>query len=405
MTSLNIQEPAVINGPLAANAKKVFFPNLDGLRFICFLLVFLFHSYKVLFANLKGTVVYDIVEFLFQHGELGVNFFFVLSGFLITFLLIREVEVSGTVHIKNFYIRRVLRIWPLFYLCVFIGFVVWPLAKHFAGAASVETSDPWYYVFLVNNFDYIHQQSISEQLFPDALILIVLWSVAVEEQFYLVWPVILKYIPKRGYPLIFLAIILFTLVFRFFHVGDRGGDLHDIAVLRFHTFAVIGDMAVGALMAYYCSYQSRFLVWVTNLKKSQLLFIYLMSVAVLLFREQLFGHFAVATILERVVIAILFGLIILEQNFCKNSFFKFSSFKNMSKLGMYTYGLYCLHFLVISILGSVAQKLGFLLDNPVTAIVITLLALFFSIILCILSYRFYEKPFLKLKDKFAFITK
>src|SRR5690606_15550484 len=101
---------------------KIFFANLDGLRFFSFFGVFLFHFYKSLFDNIKETypAVYEVGEFLFQNGSLGVNFFFVLSGFLITFLLIKERELTSKINIKNFYVRRILRIWPLYYICLII---------------------------------------------------------------------------------------------------------------------------------------------------------------------------------------------------------------------------------------------------------------------------------------------
>lgn len=241
---------------LEKQTQKIYFPNLDGLRFVCFLMVFLFHCYKTIFGELKtgnqfSKSVYALIEFLFQNGELGVNFFFVLSGFLITFLLINEKKHSGDIHLRNFYIRRVLRIWPLFYLCIFIGFVITPLLKAVGGQEASEIANPVYYIFFINNFDYLQNWP----LFPDALILIVLWSVAVEEQFYIIWPILLKSIPLKLYPTAFILIIASTIIFRAFYTGNSD---HEYAVRHFHTFSVIGDMALGGLMAYYCSYKSRF---------------------------------------------------------------------------------------------------------------------------------------------------
>jgi peptidoglycan/LPS O-acetylase OafA/YrhL len=381
--------------------QKIFFPNLDALRFICFFMVFLFHCYKTIFENLKDSGHYNSffssIEFLFQNGELGVNFFFVLSGFLITYLLIKEREFSGNIHLGNFYLRRILRIWPMFYLCVFIGFVIMPVLKTIAGQQPGEIANPLYYIFLINNFDYIQ----SWPSFPDALILIVLWSVAVEEQFYLTWPLLLKFIPKKVYPILFCLIIAGTLIFRSFYTGNSD---HDYAVRHFHTLSVIGDMALGGLMAFYCSYNNRFLQFVTNLKKWQIIMIYAGSIVILLFRNQLFES-PILLIFERIVIAFFFGFIILEQNFAKQSLFKFSKLKTISKLGLYTYGLYCLHFFVISIVQSGFPKLGFSINNPFTAIIASILALILVLGLCVLTYKYFEKPFLKMKDRFAFIRK
>jgi peptidoglycan/LPS O-acetylase OafA/YrhL len=365
-------------------------------------MVFLFHCYKTIFENLRGKdgasdhPAYRVVEFLFQNGELGVNFFFVLSGFLITFLLIKEKEYTGSIHLGNFYIRRILRIWPLFYLCVIIGFIVIPLLKTMAGQQSTEIARPLYYILLANNFDYIR----GWPAFPDALILIVLWSVAVEEQFYLTWPVLIKLIPRRAYPFLFISIITGTLIFRSFYTGNSD---HDYAIRHFHTLSVIGDMALGGLMAFYCSFPSRFLSFITNLKKPHIIIIYLIAISLILFRKSLFET-PVAGIFERLIIAGFFGLIILEQNYSVNSFYKFSGFKIPTRLGLFTYGLYCLHFFVISMVQAACWKMGLTINNIFTALAVSIFALGSVIILCIISYNYYEKPFLRLKEKFAFIT-
>ncbi|MBK9047445.1 MAG: acyltransferase [Bacteroidetes bacterium] len=113
-------------------SKKVYFENLDGLRFLCFLSVFFFHSFHTEYDFIKDNPVYTFIKKdLFGNGNLGVNFFFVLSGFLITFLLIEEKKLNRQIDLRNFWIRRILRIWPLFYFCVFFGFVMFPMIKEF----------------------------------------------------------------------------------------------------------------------------------------------------------------------------------------------------------------------------------------------------------------------------------
>src|SRR6218665_826495 len=98
---------------------KLFFPNLDGLRFICFLTVFLYHWNLTCGTRISNETARGVINFFFHNGNVGVNIFFVLSGFLITFLLIKEKTLKNDINLKNFYIRRILRIWPLYYLCVF----------------------------------------------------------------------------------------------------------------------------------------------------------------------------------------------------------------------------------------------------------------------------------------------
>lgn len=380
--------------------EKIFFPNLDGLRFFSFFAVFLYHTYLTFFNNIKDThpEAYGVVEFLFRNGNLGVNFFFVLSGFLITYLLIKEKEIKGTIHVPNFYIRRILRIWPLFYLCVFIGFVVFPVIKKFTGGVPNEIANPLYYVFFANNFDFMHSWPVK----PDATILSVLWSVAVEEQFYLTWPVILRFVPYRFYKYVFASIMLLSLVFRSFYTGL---DDHDFGVRYFHTFSLIGDMAFGGLLAYFCSFDNSFKRFIGNLNRVQVAMIYLGAATVTLFRDELFTSNAFTVVIERLTIAFFYGMIILEQSYAKGSFFKMSNFKTISRLGIYTYGLYCLHLLGFLAADVALNKAGQNKTSLTIAVIGSGAALIISIIISLASYHFYEKWFLKLKDRFAFIVK
>lgn len=378
---------------------KIFFPNLDGLRFISFLVVFLYHGHLSIFSYLKDAQprVYAVIEFFFQNGNLGVNFFFVLSGFLITYLLIKEKEFTGRIHVPNFYVRRILRIWPLYYLCVFVGFVGFGLLKKMSGEPIVENADPWYYIFFAANFDIMHTWPEK----PDALLLSVLWSVAVEEQFYLTWPLILSLVPLKRFKFIFPIIILFSLVFRSFYTGN---DHYEFGVRYFHTFSVIGDMALGGLFAYFVSYENKFKEFITNMPKWMIAAIYLFTFGVTLFKDNIFIA-GIPVIFERIVIAFFFGMIILEQNYAKHSLFKMGNFKLISKLGIYTYGLYCLHFMGLYFAIKFMNLLR--LNGSLNWVSFSMisLALFISVIVSLMSYHLYEKWFLRLKDKFAFIVK
>lgn len=378
---------------------KIFFPNLDGLRFISFLVVFLYHGHLSIFSYLKDAQprVYAVIEFLFQHGNLGVNFFFVLSGFLITYLLIKEKEFTGRIHVPNFYVRRILRIWPLYYLCVFVGFVGFGLLKKMSGEPIVENADPWYYILFAANFDIMHTWPEK----PDALLLSVLWSVAVEEQFYLTWPLILSMVPLKRFKFVFPIIILFSLVFRSFYTGN---DDFEFGVRYFHTFSVIGDMALGGLFAYLVSYENKFKEFITNMPKWIIAAIYLLTFCVTLFKDNIFIA-GIPVIFERIVIAFFFGMIILEQNYAKHSLFKMGDFKLVSKLGIYTYGLYCLHFMGLYFAIKFMNLLHLNGSLNWVSFSMILLALFISVIVSLMSYHLYEKWFLRLKDKFAFIVK
>lgn len=390
----------MVKQPASPSAKaKIFFPNLDGLRFISFFVVFLYHGHLSIFSYLKDAQpqVYAVIEFICRHGNLGVNFFFVLSGFLITYLLIKEKEFTGRIHVPNFYVRRILRIWPLYYLCVFVGFIGFGLLKKMSGEPLLENANPWYYMFFGANFDIMHTWPEK----PDALLLSVLWSVAVEEQFYLTWPLILSFVPLRKFKFVFPAIMVLSLVFRAFHTGDND---HDFAIRYFHTLSVIGDMALGGLFAYLVSYENRFKRYITEMPRAVIIMLYVCTLGVTLFKDNIFVA-GIPVIFDRIVIAFFFGMIILEQNYAKHSFFKMSRAKTISKLGIYTYGLYCLHFLGLYLAIKFMNVLR--LNGSLTWVSFSmiLLALVISIIISLLSYNLYEKWFLRLKDKFAFIVK
>lgn len=369
--------------------ERIFFPNLDGLRFYSFAAVFFFHVWLLFFHryDVQGVTA-SIVKFLFQNGEVGVNFFFVLSGFLITYLLIEEKRFTGRIHVINFYIRRILRIWPLFYVIVFFGLVVYPHLKAMTGGDAIGGFQQWTYFVFLNNFDFIHNQ-------PPAIISI-LWSVAIEEQFYLCWPLILSLVPLRHSKWVFYTIILGSLVFRAFHI-------HDERVLMFNTFAVIGDMALGGMLAYEIIFRKGFRKFIEELPRWFIAIVYACTLAIVLFRHEIFQ--GPLLVVERLCFAILFGTIILEQNFSKHSLWKLSNTPRITKLGIYTYGLYCIHVIAMTITEMGFKLAGTDMHHPAWIMLAATIAFSLNILLAYLSYHLFEKRFLKLKDKFAFIVK
>ena len=248
---------------------------------------------------------------------------------------------------------------------------------------------------LLSNF--LEQLRFNPKGLADASILGVLWSVAIEEQFYFVWPIILYIFPIKKYWIPFLSIIFISLVFRAFN------DNNTLRAL--HTLSCIGDMAVGALGAWLISEFKSFKVKIENLNKFYIILIYTTFFLIYLFiYEVLFANYGIR-IFERIIIAIVILFIILEQNYSKNSFFKLSNYKTISKLGVITYGLYCLHFIGILTVITLTNKFSFNTQLWQTIILDTSLALLLTIIISKISYKYFETPFLRLKNKFTYITK
>jgi len=370
--------------------EKIFFPNLDGLRFFSFLVVYLSHIFSTKYDYIKQESWYKFVKGrIFYDGDLGVSFFFVLSGFLITYLLIKEKEFTGNVHIPSFYMRRALRIWPLYYFCVFFGFWIFPLLKTAFGQIPNETANPVLCSLFLNNFDRVFNGP------PDASVLSVLWSVAIEEQFYLLWPILFYIIPPRFYSYIFIIIIIGSVTFRTVYI-DRQIELL--------TPSVISDMAMGGLGAYLTIANKEFLKKIEKSNRIFNLIPYLVVIIFLLYRQELFST-TFLTIIRRIIISFFFVWIILEQNFCKNSLFKISRLRTITKLGKYTYGLYCLHTIAILIVISILQKLGLNKHSWEIWLLQLPLGMLLSIVISYFSFTYFESFFLKLKDRFAYIVK
>lgn len=368
---------------------KTYFDNLDGLRFFCFLSVFLFHSFHTEIPAVKESGIFHFVKFtLFGNGFLGVNFFFVLSGFLITYLLIKEKLRNGRIHIVNFWIRRVLRIWPLYFACVFYGFVIFPYTKIMAGAQPNETANIWYYLGFISNFDYINKG------LPDSPGLGVLWSVAIEEQFYLVWPVILSLFAVRKFWIPLVAILAGSLVFRAFNDVYK---LHEM-----HTLSCIGDMALGGLGAWLILQKNWFAKKIQDVPRWFIVLMYAAFIFVFLFRDEYLLSNYWLRVFERLFISSIMLFIILEQCYAKHSFYKMGNFKTVSRLGLVTYGLYCLHFILISLLVGVSKKLGTNTSTWQVVLMEPAVSLVLTIIVSFISFRFFETPFLKLKERFDF---
>lgn len=187
--------------------EKFYFNNLDTLRFFAFLSVFCSHCVGVFGYKFHNKYLELIHRHFFVNGDLGVGFFFVLSGFLITWLLLIEKEKNGNINVLHFYMRRVLRIWAVYFLVVLIGFSIGmqsPVPYH-----SDISQLKWYLTFLAN-YDLV----FNGQTNP---LVNILWSVAIEEQYYVIWPLFFLFFKKKLLPFVCMIIIIISFIFRYNH--------------------------------------------------------------------------------------------------------------------------------------------------------------------------------------------
>lgn len=195
-------------------------PALDGLRAVAVLTVIVYHA------------GYDAVP-----GDLGVSLFFVLSGFLITWLLIAEWHATGDVSLRAFYTRRVLRIFPAYYVFVAASFAI----DHYLKSAWPRGLAPAALLYFVNYFNALHGHPITS--------LDHAWSLAVEEQFYLLWPLCFLLLIRRStrtFVATLGAIILGVMLWRsYLYLGRDVGSAY-----VYNAFDTRFDnLAIGCLLA------------------------------------------------------------------------------------------------------------------------------------------------------------
>ncbi|MCX6297049.1 MAG: acyltransferase [Bacteroidetes bacterium] len=376
---------------------KIFFPNLDGLRFIAFFFVF---SEHILWAAVKTLNVQSpfwehVLYTLFANGGLGVSVFFVLSGFLITFLILKEIEVRGKLDIKAFYIRRFLRIWPLYYLVLIFAFYLYPFLISFIHPNPDVFGDRQIYYFtFLSNFDLIH---ITTEGLKGSFLTGVTWSVAVEEQFYLIWPLLFYFVPKKYFISIFISVILISLSFRCLHLNEP-------FVLYFHSLGVSSDLAIGGLAAYLSLNSSVFINYFKNTSVRKRIVIYISGILYVLLSGYFF-NVIVSTLIDRLVTSIFVAWIIMDQNFCNSERLKLSQFKWISKWGIYTYGMYLLHQIALLLVLNTYQYLDIEAVSFWQKLLKAAIVLFLTFLMSYISYNWFEKYFLNLKKHFAYFTK
>jgi len=179
---------------------KIHLPGLNGIRAIAASIVIIFHLDQ--FSN-----TFHIKELGFHHTGMagfGVTLFFVLSGYLITYLLQIEKEKYFTIDLPKFYIRRILRIWPIYYLAIIITYILFLSNQHFINYPETNcTKTIALYSLFLSNIGFSLGMA-----FP---LITPLWSVGTEEQFYLFWPLIINR-SKQILISIFFVIVLYIII-------------------------------------------------------------------------------------------------------------------------------------------------------------------------------------------------
>ena len=368
-------------------------PALDGVRGLAILVVMIGHF------NIGYYPVYGFerdLKTLIETGWWGVDLFFVLSGFLITGILL---DAKGSSHyFRNFYVRRVLRIFPLYYGFLFAFFILAPALRPPTPGGPFDSwraSQGWYWSYL-SNYQLLFPQWVRP--YP----LSHFWTLAVEEQFYLFWPAVVLLTSRKGLLRVCLFCIVGSLLFRIWlnWAGLNPGLGYRLTPARLDT------LAIGAALAAIVRDQD---MW-TRVRSNVRYIIPAAIVSLIILSIPTRGLAQSSIEMETVgypLIALFSAALIIVAIDPAKRHTRLSRFfqtRPMRVLGKYSYALYVFHFPLAPTLermGLTIQTFPTISGSPLPgAIAFTIICGSISLLIAFLSWNLYEKHFLRLKRFF-----
>lgn len=373
---------------MAVEVPRFYRPQLDGLRFFAFLAVFFCHT-SIPAAAGRSVVNQSMglarwLVSLDRLGSLGVSLFFCLSAFLITRLLMLEEAHTGRVSVGAFYLRRILRIWPVYYLSLVL-LQLW----HTPFNQPMGTGTLMGFAFFAGNWVMAHLGALHNCV-------MILWSISVEEQFYLVWPWLFRRI--HTFWILFALAWAVRMVMSFVYWDSPDPRFSSLKAMGFscNTFFHLDTLALGALLAVY-----------EEPLKQRFRAAYWTPVALLLWliaaRFALFPHTGPWPALLQGMVAPACLILVL-----KSCDLNWLAHPVLVKLGRMSYGLYVYHFFVLRMVewhyyGQRLPGPGFW-PGLGTSLLVAALGLLATIAVSWCSFEWLEKPVLKLKSKFAVVA-
>jgi len=359
----------IIESTLSYYKSKRVFQGLDGLRFFSILAVVWHHSV-------------EDVNFLqvLNMGYLGVDLFFVISGFLIVTLLLREREKTKSISLKMFYMRRSLRIFPLYYGFIIAMAFYYLFVNSHSEFGNEFIKDLPIYLFYLTNFIPVGMT--------------IMWSLASEEQFYLIWPFFEKYFKNKILKILIVLIIINQVINFygeeiFYSIGLS--HLSELSIIQ-TTFTPI---LLGVLLAHVLHKKLLpDLFYILIIHKYQALVWLSCIIALCSFTT---GDIAGLTRLSiQILMMLLVASVVINDNTILS---RILTFKPIERIGKISYGVYIFHIYAIVVAERILDGLGY--DNN---LLLFILSFIIVVVASEFSYRYYEMPFLKLKEKFSIIN-
>ncbi len=314
---------------------------------------------------------------IFQRGTEAVLVFFTLSGYLIIGLLFDEKKRNGSINIRNFYVRRMLRLYPVYFLVLFFGLAFYHyflpvLGIPYNESYSLTEGILWNVGFFPNIFI---------KLYDPGSILLVLWSIGIEEQFYLVIAPLLYFISLNHY---FKSITAFTIGYFILFHSSFFSFFKEYSFLYFFISAggIIAILDRHGIPLHFKSIFLRFMLY--------LVFILNFTTDWFLFKDEI-----IKSAFEVVLFSLLIVNIVVDNNILKR-------FKLMNYIGKISYGIYLYHMILINLVLFVFLKINnaFKISSTYMVVLIYFTSILVTVLFSHLSYRYFETYFLSLKNKF-----
>lgn len=359
-----------INSPYEAYRQQSYFQSLDGVRFFSIIAVIWHHSFP------EGTSAW------LTKGFLGVDMFFVLSGYLIVTLLLREKE-KGNINLKNFYIRRSLRIFPVYFGLLFALLFMYGVLKEDKQEFNQLVSLMPVYLFFLSNWSVVHFHNLE-----------IYWSLATEEQFYFIWPLIQKIFSWR-------IVFCILAVFIFLNQLVNFGVLDSVLVGLYGTKEVLKlsivdstftPICLGVLLAHLLHKKPYFLAAFAVLKNRLSPLVILFSLLFVIFTSPADIAGVARFSIQTLMMLWLASLVIRENH----SLQPMMQFYPVKRIGQVSYGMYVYHMFAIHIARVLIERLGISFDY-----ILFFVASVLTFVIAEASFRYYEMPILKLKRHFS----
>lgn len=372
------------------NDGKIYFEHLDVIRFFAALMIILLHSYEawngwygkvgILSGGTYKTLTTGgkFIDQFIRNLGIGVDIFFLISGFLITYILLEEKKRFETIQIKKFIIRRTLRIWPLYFLIIGIS-------PFLVNMLDAKTPNYLANIFFIGNFEILHSKSWT---YPFAHF----WTICIEEHFYLIWPFIILFVPNKKLLATFACLIFVSITFRLYTASYNPNSWH---TLLLHTVSRTDILVVGAIGAYFYSHKP----FSFKLNKAIRILLFTMLIISLSLEPVVRWNTLFLAGFRKFFYMGIIAILLLDYNFNPRFKHLLPNKSFIHYLGKISYGIYMYGNILLLI---IIKKIMWAFEIRNIYVFFTLV-ISLSILIPVISYELFEKQLLKLNKRFRVI--